>query len=162
MSRAFRLLSSAWPGLARLGGKWHQRACRTRYDRCRLGEAEARRRFYLVDRGGLLVEGMPGLQSFQVPFAQRRDQLGDWELETPTRIGLADVIRNAHPTTLIGTSGQPNAFTEEIVREMACHVRQPIIFPLSIPLSVVRQHRQHLIVGPMAEPSLALVAHFRR
>ena len=84
------------------------------------------------------------------------------EMWTSTRIGLTDVIRNAHPTTLIGTSGQPNAFTEEIVREMACHVRQPIIFPLSIPLNVVKQHRQHLKVGPRAKPSLALVAHFRR
>jgi len=98
-----------------------------------LSEAEAHRRFYLVDRDGLLIEGMSGLQSFQVPFAQRRDHLCDWKLETPTRIGLIDVIRNAHPTTLIGTSGQPNAFTQEIVREMACHVRQPIIFPLSNP-----------------------------
>jgi len=98
-----------------------------------LSEAEARRQFYLVDRDGLLVEGMAGLQSFQVPFAQQRDRLYDWKLETQSRIGLADVIRNAHPTTLIGTSGQPKAFTEEIVRDMACHVRQPIIFPLSNP-----------------------------
>jgi len=98
-----------------------------------LSEAEAYRRFYLVDRDGLLVEGMSGLQSFQVPFAQRRDHLCDWKLKTPTRIGLTDVIRNAHPTTLIGASGQPNAFTERIVRDMARHVRQPIIFPLSNP-----------------------------
>jgi len=98
-----------------------------------LSEAEARRQFYLVDRDGLLVEGMAGLQSFQVPFAQQRDRLYDWKLETQSRIGLADVIGNAHPTTLIGTSGQPKAFTEEIVRDMACHVRQPIIFPLSNP-----------------------------
>ena len=98
-----------------------------------LSEAEARCRFYLVDRDGLLVEGMPGLQSFQVPFAQQRDRLCDWKLETPIRIDLTDVINNAHPTTLIGTSGQPNAFTEETVRNMARHVRQPIIFPLSNP-----------------------------
>jgi malate dehydrogenase (oxaloacetate-decarboxylating) len=98
-----------------------------------LSEAEAYRRFYLVDRDGLLVEGMSGLQSFQVPFAQRRDRLCDWKLETPTQIGIIDVINNAHPTALIGTSGQPNAFTERIVRDMARHVRQPIIFPLSNP-----------------------------
>ena len=98
-----------------------------------LSEAEAYRRFYLVDRNGLLVEGMPGLQSFQMPFAQRRDHLCDWKLEKPTRVSLTDVMNNAHPTALIGTSGQPNAFTERIVRDMARHVRQPIIFPLSNP-----------------------------
>jgi len=98
-----------------------------------LNEAEAHSRFYLVDRDGLLVEGMSGLRSFQMPFAQRRDRLSDWKLETPTRIGLIDVINNAHPSALIGTSGQPNAFTERIVCDMARHVRQPIIFPLSNP-----------------------------
>ncbi|MFZ1189889.1 MAG: oxaloacetate-decarboxylating malate dehydrogenase [Pseudolabrys sp.] len=98
-----------------------------------LSEAEAHRRFYLVDRDGLLVEGMSGLQSFQMPFAQRRDRLSDWKLETPAGISFADVISNAKPTVLIGTSGQPNAFTERIVCVMARHVRQPIIFPLSNP-----------------------------
>jgi malate dehydrogenase (oxaloacetate-decarboxylating) len=98
-----------------------------------LSEAEAHSRFYLVDRDGLLVDGMSGLQSFQMPFAQQRDRISNWKLETPTRIGLADVISNAKPTVLIGTSGQPKTFTERIVRDMARHVRQPIIFPLSNP-----------------------------
>jgi malate dehydrogenase (oxaloacetate-decarboxylating) len=98
-----------------------------------LSEAEACSRFYLVDRDGLLVEGMSDLQPFQMPFAQRRDRLSDWKLETPARISFFDVINNAKPTVLIGTSGQPNTFTERIVREMARHVRRPIIFPLSNP-----------------------------
>jgi malate dehydrogenase (oxaloacetate-decarboxylating) len=98
-----------------------------------LNEAEARARFYLVDRDGLLVEGMAGLQPFQAPFAQARERLAGWTLPSPQRIGLAEVIANAHPTVLIGTSGQPHAFTEPMVREMARHVRRPIIFPLSNP-----------------------------
>jgi malate dehydrogenase (oxaloacetate-decarboxylating) len=98
-----------------------------------LSQAEARARFYLVDRAGLLVEGMPGLQPFQTPFAQSRERLGGWRLQSPQRIDLADVIANAQPTVLIGTSGQPQAFTEPLVREMAGHVRRPIIFPLSNP-----------------------------
>ncbi len=98
-----------------------------------LSEAEARARFYLVDRDGLLVDGLAGLQPFQTPFAQSRARLAGWTLQVPQRIGLADVIANAHPTVLIGTSGQPHAFTEPMVREMAAHVRRPIIFPLSNP-----------------------------
>ena len=98
-----------------------------------LNEAEARARFYLVDRDGLLIEGMAGLQPFQAPFAQARERLGGWTLPSPQRIGLAEVIANARPTVLIGTSGQPHAFTEPMMREMARHVRRPIIFPLSNP-----------------------------
>ena len=98
-----------------------------------LPEAEARRRFYLVDREGLLTEGMNGLQPFQTPFAQRRADLASWVLASPERIGLNDVVNNARPTVLIGTSGQPHAFHEAVVRAMADRVRRPVIFPLSNP-----------------------------
>jgi malate dehydrogenase (oxaloacetate-decarboxylating) len=98
-----------------------------------LSEAEARGRFYLVDRQGLLVEGMAGLQPFQAPFAQKRDRIASWAFENPNLIGLADVVANAYPTVLIGTSGQAEAFTQTIVRTMAGHVRRPVIFPLSNP-----------------------------
>jgi malate dehydrogenase (oxaloacetate-decarboxylating) len=98
-----------------------------------MAEAEARGRFYLVDREGLLVEGMAGLQSFQMPFAQQRANLSSWTLASTNRISLADVVANAHPTVLIGTSGQAHAFPEAVVRAMADHARRPVIFPLSNP-----------------------------
>jgi malate dehydrogenase (oxaloacetate-decarboxylating) len=98
-----------------------------------LPEAEARNRFYLVDRDGLLVEGMSGLLPFQTPFAQKRAALSAWTLATQDRIGLDDVVVNARPTVLIGTSGQPHAFHEGVVRAMAARVRRPVIFPLSNP-----------------------------
>ena len=89
--------------------------------------------FYLVDRDGLLVEGMPGLQPFQAPFAQPRDAVAGWSLRSPPRIDLGDVVANVHPTVLIGTSGQAHAFSEQIIRAMASHAQRPIIFPLSNP-----------------------------
>jgi len=98
-----------------------------------LPEAEARSRFYLVDRDGLLIEGMSGLQPFQAPFAQKRERVAGWTPLSPGPIGLADVVAHAHPTVLIGTSGQAHAFAEPIVRAMAAHVRRPVIFPLSNP-----------------------------
>ena len=96
-------------------------------------ETEARSRFWLVDRDGLLLEGMPGLQTFQTPFAQSRDRIAGWKLATPGRAELTDVIAHAHPTVLIGTSGQAHSFTEPAVRTMAAHVERPVIFPLSNP-----------------------------
>jgi malate dehydrogenase (oxaloacetate-decarboxylating) len=96
-------------------------------------KAQVHRQFYLVDRDGLLVESMPGLQPFQTPFAQPRGAVAEWTLESPPRIGLADVIANVHPTVLIGTSGQAHAFSEQAMRAMASGAQRPIIFPLSNP-----------------------------
>jgi malate dehydrogenase (oxaloacetate-decarboxylating) len=100
-----------------------------------LSEQEARSRFYLIDRAGLLVQGMDGILEFQQPFAQQRGAISTWKLQQPDRIGLADVAANARPTVLIGVSGQPGAFSEEVVRTMATHTPRPIIFPLSNPTS---------------------------
>jgi malate dehydrogenase (oxaloacetate-decarboxylating) len=107
---------------------------------------EARRRFFLVDREGLLVEGMIGLLPFQAPFAQKRADISDWTLASPGHIDLADVVANAHPTVLIGTSGQPHAFSEPVVRAMAGHVSRPVIFPLSNPTERAEATPQDLFV----------------
>ncbi len=96
-------------------------------------ESEARSHFYLVDRDGLLVDTMTGLRPFQAPFVHKRVALASWTLASPDRIGLGDVVANARPTVLIGTSGQPHAFHEAVVRAMADRVRRPVIFPLSNP-----------------------------
>lgn len=100
-----------------------------------LSEKEARSRFYLVDRNGLLLEGMPDLLPFQKPFARSQQLLNEWKPEQPGKISLVDVVNNAKPTILLGVSGQPNQFTETMVRAMASYCKRPIIFPLSNPTS---------------------------
>ncbi len=96
-------------------------------------ENDARSRFSLVDREGLLLEDMNGLQPFQAAFAQSRDRIAKWQLKSSNQIGLAEVVANAQPTVLIGTSGQAHSFSEAVVRAMAAHVQRPVIFPLSNP-----------------------------
>src|SRR5262249_59095991 len=98
-----------------------------------LSEDRVRACFYLVDRPGLLLQGMKDLQPFQAPFAQAPDRVAKWTLQASGRIGLQDVVANAHPTVLIGTSGQAHAFTQSVVGKMADHVKRPVIFPLSNP-----------------------------
>jgi malate dehydrogenase (oxaloacetate-decarboxylating) len=100
-----------------------------------LGPKEAAKRFYMVDRDGLLVDGMNSIVAFQKPFVQERSAAASWRVEQPGRTTLLDVVRNAKPTTLIGVSGQPGAFSEPIVRAMAEINRRPVIFPLSNPTS---------------------------
>jgi len=110
-----------------------------------LPESEARRRFYLIDRSGLLMEDMPGLLPFQQPFAQSRAALSQWKSGAQDQIMLKQVVNQVHPTLLIGVSGQAGIFTEEIVRDMAAHVQRPIIFPLSNPTSLSEAHPSDLM-----------------
>ncbi len=100
-----------------------------------LSESEAAKRFFMVDRDGLLLEGMSGLAPFQLPFVQSKQAIAGWQLSHPDKIALLDVVRNARPTVLIGVSGQAGAFSEPIVRAMAECNKRPVIFPLSNPTS---------------------------
>ncbi len=100
-----------------------------------LSEADAKSRIWLIDRQGLIHSGLGGLPLFQQTYAQPSDHLASWQHIGSGPITLLDVVRNVAPTILIGTSGQPGAFTEEIIREMVRRVERPIIFPLSNPTS---------------------------
>ncbi len=100
-----------------------------------LPENVAAARFYMVDRDGLLVEGMNAVEPFQASFLQKRAAVENWVLDHPDKISLLDVVTNAKPTVLIGVSGQPGAFSEAVVRVMARNNRRPVIFPLSNPTS---------------------------
>jgi malate dehydrogenase (oxaloacetate-decarboxylating) len=98
-------------------------------------EKEAYRRFFPVDRFGLLVDGVEGIQPAQQPFVRNKAEVAGWTVSDSSGIQLLDVVRNAKPTVLVGISGQGGVFTEEIIREMAEHTDRPVIFPLSNPTS---------------------------
>ncbi len=96
-----------------------------------LSEDEAIRRFWCVDKQGLLMSDMTDLRDFQQPYARPRSDVADWQVGAP--IGLYDVVAHAHPTIMVGTSTVGGAFTEQIIREMGRHADRPMIFPLSNP-----------------------------
>lgn len=89
---------------------------------------EATRRFWCVDKQGLLLDDMTNLRDFQVPYARPHDEVSGWG-----STDLAGVVANVKPTIIVGTSTVGGAFTEPVVREMAKHVERPMIFPLSNP-----------------------------
>jgi malate dehydrogenase (oxaloacetate-decarboxylating) len=99
-----------------------------------LSEEEARNRLYAIDRYGLITENSKGVRPEQLPYARKEQEVQGWR-QPNGEITLLDVLRNAKPAVLIGVSGQPGAFTEEAVREMAQHTARPVIFPLSNPTS---------------------------
>jgi malate dehydrogenase (oxaloacetate-decarboxylating) len=100
-----------------------------------LPQQEAKQRFFVLNSRGLLVEGTLDISEAQKPFVQLKSAVSSWQLRDPGVIDLSDVVANAHPTALIGVSGQPGVFTDAIIREMASHVERPVIMPLSNPVS---------------------------
>lgn len=97
-----------------------------------ISDAQARSQIYMVDRFGLLTDGMQNLRDFQQALVQPQSALADWQYsgDYPS---LLDVMHCAQPTVLIGVSGQQGLFTEQIIHAMHQGCTQPIIFPLSNP-----------------------------
>ena len=97
-------------------------------------EAAARGRIWAVDRDGLIVQGMNALTTQQAAFARDAGEVASWGNAGP-HISLATTVANVRPTVLIGASGQHGTFDEQVIRSMAAATPQPIIFPLSNPVS---------------------------
>jgi len=97
-----------------------------------LTQAEAAKRIYLIDIDGLIHFSSKHVTNAQKPYVQSQSQVTHWSLHSD-HISLLDVVKNAHPTILIGVSAQGGAFDKEILEEMARHTERPIVFPLSNP-----------------------------
>jgi len=98
-----------------------------------LAEDDARRHFWIVDRGGLLHAGRTDLTPEQRRYAQPQERIAGWPGARSGNVMLGELIANIQASVLIGLSTVGGAFTEPMVREMARKVRRPIIFPLSNP-----------------------------
>jgi malate dehydrogenase (oxaloacetate-decarboxylating) len=98
-----------------------------------LSEQDARARIYVVDINGLLTTDRTDPDPAQRRLAQPPTAVPSGKPGRP--VGLADVIDAVHPTALVGLSTAAGAFTEDVVRRMAAHVKRPIIMPLSNPTS---------------------------
>ncbi|MCH4008353.1 malolactic enzyme [Companilactobacillus sp.] len=106
-----------------------------------LSETEARKRFYMVDKQGLLFTDTEGLTPEQKPFARDRSEFENADELT----NLNAVMKAVHPSIMVGTSTQPGSFTKEIIQEMAAHTERPIIFPLSNPTKLAEATAEDLI-----------------
>ncbi len=96
--------------------------------------ADAEARIMTLDSRGLIVEGRPNLPPGKQRLALSAEAVKDWQIDDYP-IDLRDVVRNARASVLIGVSGIPGVFTEEMIRRMALHAERPIIMPLSNPTS---------------------------
>ena len=106
-----------------------------------LPEEEAYKRFFMVDKQGLLFDDMDDLTPQQKPFAKKRSDFANADQLTD----LLEVVKTVKPTILVGTSTQPNTFTKEIVEAMCENTEHPIIFPLSNPTKLAEASAKDLI-----------------
>ena len=107
-----------------------------------LSEEEAYKRFFMVDKQGLLFDDMDDLTPEQRPFAKNRADFPNAEKLTD----LLEVVKTVKPTILVGTSTQPNTFTKEVVEAMCQNTERPCIFPLSNPTKLAEATAEDLIV----------------
>jgi malate dehydrogenase (oxaloacetate-decarboxylating) len=111
-----------------------------------LTDSQARARVFMVDRIGLLTQGMTDLLDFQERLVQLSYALKEWKLTSGSAYAnLMDVISNTQASILIGVSGKPGLFTEEVIRRMLASCPRPIILPLSNPSQHVEAHPQDVV-----------------
>ena len=106
-----------------------------------LSAEEAYKRFFMVDKQGLLFDDMDDLTPEQKPFAKKRADFSNADKLTD----LLEVVKTVKPTILVGTSTQPNTFTKEIVEAMCENIERPMIFPLSNPTKLAEASAKDLI-----------------
>ena len=106
-----------------------------------LSEEEAYKRFFMVDKQGLLFDDMDDLTPEQRPFAKKRSDFANADKLTD----LLEVVKTVKPTILVGTSTQPNTFTKEVVEAMCENAERPVIFPLSNPTKLAEASAKDII-----------------
>jgi malate dehydrogenase (oxaloacetate-decarboxylating) len=124
-----------------------------------IGEQQARSQIFMVDRFGLLTEGMTGLRDFQEKLVQPKSAIAPWNIQGDYA-SLLDVMHGAEPTILIGVSGVPGLFTEAVIKAMKAHCSMPIIFPLSNPSRQVEATPEQVINWTEGEVIIATGSPF--
>ncbi len=100
-----------------------------------LSADEARARVLVLDSKGLLVEGRP-MEDYKRPLAQPAEAVASWpRAGSAEGFGIVETITNAKATALLGLSGQPGTFTEDVVRALLPNASRPVVFALSNPTS---------------------------
>lgn len=101
--------------------------------RAGMAEDEIPRRVLCLDSRGLILQDRPGLEAPKDEIAADPSITAGWRGQPDGSFSLLDVVREFRPTILVGASGQPGAFTREIVTTMQAGCARPIVFPLSNP-----------------------------
>ncbi|MDJ0809919.1 MAG: NAD-dependent malic enzyme [Desulfobacterales bacterium] len=90
-----------------------------------LPKEEGYTRCWFVDSKGLIVKSRDNLADHKLPFASEHEYLPDFK----------SALHSLKPTMIVGVSGQPGVFDQEVLAAMAEYNERPVIFALSNPTS---------------------------
>lgn len=124
-----------------------------------ISDAQARSQIFMIDRFGLLTDGMEGLRDFQQALCQSKENISDWNFSGEFA-SLLDVMHCATPDILIGVSGQAGLFTEQVIRAMKQGCGLPIVFPLSNPSKQIEARPEQVIEWTEGEVIIATGSPF--
>ncbi|HBY86968.1 MAG TPA: NAD-dependent malic enzyme, partial [Colwellia sp.] len=124
-----------------------------------LDAEQARSQVFMVDRFGLLTQGMEDLRDFQQKLVQSNEAIATWDI-AGNFASLVEVMHGAKPDILIGVSGQAGLFTEKVITAMKSHCQLPIIFPLSNPSRQVEATPSQVINWTQGEVIIATGSPF--
>jgi malate dehydrogenase (oxaloacetate-decarboxylating) len=125
-----------------------------------LTDAQARSQVFMVDRFGLLTEGMADLRDFQQVLVQQKEAIADWSF-SGDYASLRDVMNCAKPDILIGVSGVAGLFTEAVIKAMKKNCKLPIIMPLSNPIKQIEARPEKIIEWTDGEVIIATGSPFK-
>jgi malate dehydrogenase (oxaloacetate-decarboxylating) len=94
-----------------------------------LSAEQAYQRIFVLDSKGLLTSDRE-IEAYKRDFVHPLERTLGW-----TSRDLLGVVRAVKPTSLLGLSGQPGAFDDAVLAELARGCERPIVFPLSNPTS---------------------------
>jgi malate dehydrogenase (oxaloacetate-decarboxylating) len=124
-----------------------------------LTDEQARAKVFMVDRFGLVTDGMNNLRDFQQALSHAPADFADWNIEGEYP-SLVEIMEHAKPGILIGVSGVPGLFTEQAIRTMHKHDPQPIVFPLSNPIKQIEARPEQVIEWTNGEAIVATGSPF--
>jgi len=90
-----------------------------------LSTQEARKRCWMFDTKGLVVESRKRLEEFKKPYAHKHKGSDNF----------INCVKELKPKAIVGVSTCPNLFTKEVLEAMAEFNERPLILPLSNPTS---------------------------
>jgi|JI10StandDraft_1071094.scaffolds.fasta_scaffold58069_3 malate dehydrogenase (oxaloacetate-decarboxylating) len=126
-----------------------------------LCESEARAKFWVIDKAGLLIDTISNLTPQQQLYARKNEEVHTWQRNNITNtIDLLNVIQHIKPTALIGCSAKSGAFTKDAIIAMAANVERPIIFPLSNPTEKAEAVPQDLLTWTEGKALIATGSPF--
>lgn len=123
--------------------------------RAGLSDQDAKDRIWLIDINGLVTDDMADLPDYQQTYARAASDVQGSE-RRDGKVGLLEVVKQAKPTILIGTSTDHGAFTQDVIEAVCQGVERPVILPLSNPTEKIEAMPQDVIAWSKGKAMVAV------